>query len=215
MSTPRASSMRSKLGLVVAVTVLAGFAVGCGDGSPRERLQGQVLLTILHTSDIHSRLLPYNLQIGHFDAQLGLGENRTIQNVGGAARLSYVLQRERARTSRSLYLDSGDVFQGAPIFNYYDGEAEFRVLKAMGLDATVIGNHEFDKGGLNLAEQAQKWANFPMLSANYWFEDSAPSGASQINKIAQPYQIFDVDGLLVATIGMGTLTSITSIYDMP
>ncbi|MBW2526517.1 MAG: bifunctional metallophosphatase/5'-nucleotidase, partial [Deltaproteobacteria bacterium] len=51
--------------------------------------------------------------------------------------------------------------------------------------------------------------------ANYWFEDPSEPGASQVGKISQPYHIFDVDGLVVAAIGMGTLTSITSIYDMP
>ena len=41
----------------------------------------------------------------------------------------------------------------------------------MGTDVMVIGNHEFDDGALNVATQFMKWANFPVLGANYSFYD--------------------------------------------
>ena len=47
-------------------------------------LSGQdVRVTFLHTADWHSRLFPYNLQIGHIDSGLGLGEVGNIADVGG------------------------------------------------------------------------------------------------------------------------------------
>src|SRR5689334_9812823 len=81
-------------------------------------LDGQdVHLTLLHTADWHSRLFPYDFTVGQVDENLGLvQENGPF---GGAARMSYLIQRERARSARVLHLDSGDVFQGAPIFNYF------------------------------------------------------------------------------------------------
>src|SRR5271155_5757275 len=60
----------------------------------------QVNLTLLHTADIHSRLLPYNLLITQVDGNLGLGTIGDTANVGGAARMGYVLKRERARSDR-------------------------------------------------------------------------------------------------------------------
>src|SRR5215207_9623582 len=45
-----------------------------------------VSLTILHTSDIHSRLYPYEQVITQADAVLGLGELNQIANIGGVAR---------------------------------------------------------------------------------------------------------------------------------
>src|SRR5215475_4910818 len=54
------------------------------DGTPG---QCQVELTLLHTADIHSRLLPYDLLITQVDGNLGLGTIGQVANVGGAARM--------------------------------------------------------------------------------------------------------------------------------
>lgn len=201
--------------LVAALAIIVGSSAGCEQTPPQAGLNGQVRITFLHTSDIHSRLYPYNLQIGHIDASLGLGEVDQIANVGGAARMSHIIGRERARSVRSLHLDGGDCFQGAPVFNFFDGEAEIKTLSAMGADAMIIANHEFDRGAQNLGIQLQRWANFPTLVANYHLEDPSQPGASPLGSVVQPFQIFDVDGLRVAVIGMGNLSSLSSIYDQP
>ena len=197
---------------------IAAFALGPGcatSDAPPKKLQGQVHLTLLHTSDVHSRLFPYNLQLGQVDAGLGLGEALTIANVGGAARISHIVGRERARASRVLHLDGGDCFQGAPIFNFFSGEAEIRTLSAMGVDAMIVANHEFDRGALNLGLQLQNWANYPVLAANYMLEDPAQPGASPLGNAIQPFTVFNLDGLSVGVIGMGNLSSMTSLLDAP
>ncbi len=197
---------------------IAAYALGPGCATPDEptpRLKGQVHLTLLHTSDIHSRLFPYNLQLGQVDAGLGLGEALTIANVGGVARISHIIGRERARASRVLHLDGGDCFQGAPIFNFFSGEAEIRSLAAMGVDAMIVANHEFDRGALNLGLQLQNWANYPILAANYILEDPAQPGSSPLGAIIQPYTVFNLEGLRVGVVGMGNLSSMTSLLDSP
>lgn len=188
---------------------------GCEEERAPTQLKGQVHLTLIHTSDVHSRLFPYNLQIGRVDAGLGLGEADSISNVGGIARMSHIVGRERARSGRVLHIDGGDCFQGAPVFNFYSGEAEIRALSNMGADAMLIANHEFDSGARNLAVQLQKWATFPALAANYQLEDPDFPGASPLGTLFQPYQIFDAEGLKVAVIGMANLSSLTSIFDAP
>jgi len=170
---------------------------------------------LIHTSDIHSRLYPYNLQLGQVDSGLGLGEALSIANVGGAARISHIVGRERARASRVLHLDGGDCFQGAPVFNFFSGEAEIRALSAMGTDAMIVANHEFDRGALNLGLQLQNWADYPVLAANYKLEDPALPGASPLGAQIQPYSVFMLDGLRVGVVGMGNLSSMTSIFDAP
>ncbi len=178
-----------------------------------------VNLTILHTSDIHSRLYPYEQVITQVDATLGLGEINTVANVGGAARMAYLLNRERARSQRVIHLDSGDCFQGAPIFNYFRGEPEMRVMSAFGVDAAVIGNHDFDLGAQNLATQANRWSNFALLSANYKYENTSQEGTAatfaRMGSVARPFIIQNVGGLKVAVIGMANLSSLTSIFDQP
>ncbi|WP_437670867.1 bifunctional metallophosphatase/5'-nucleotidase [Sorangium sp. So ce131] len=206
---------RAFLASAAALGLCVAGAAGCEEERPPTRIAGQVHLTLLHTSDIHSRLFPYSLQLGQVDAGLGLGEATRIANVGGAARMSHIIGRERARSSRVLHLDGGDCFQGAPIFNFYSGEAEIRTLGAMGVDAMIVANHEFDRGALNLGIQIQQNAGFPVLAANYLLEDPAQPGASPLGAVLQPFTVFDLEGLRVGVIGMGNLSSLTSIFESP
>ncbi len=199
--------------LLAGAAAAALSTAGCNNPPPTPELHGQVHVTFLHTADIHSRLFPYDLQLGEVDAGLGLGASGAIVNVGGAARVSHVVGRERARADRVLHLDGGDSFQGAPVFNFFSGEAEVRTLSAMGSDASLIANHEFDRGALNLGIQLQRWANFPVLCANYQFEDPSTPGASPLGSIVKPFTVFDLEGLKVGVIGMGNLSSLTSIFD--
>jgi 5'-nucleotidase/UDP-sugar diphosphatase len=205
--------------------LLAGSQPACS--SAEEKIErpcppGQtcdVSLTILHTSDIHSRLYPYEQVITQVDATLGLGEINTVANIGGVARMAYVLNRERARAQRVIHLDSGDCFQGAPVFNFFRGEPEVRAMSALGVDAAVVGNHEFDFGAQNVATQMQRWASFALLSANYKYENTSQDGAAatvaRLGTVARPFTILNVGGLKVAAIGMANLSSLTSIFDQP
>ncbi len=175
-------------------------------------LVGQdIRLTIIHTSDIHSRLFPYTFVPTRFDQDDGLiKENGPF---GGAARMATVIKQERAAAGRSLWLDSGDCFQGAPVFNMFKGEAEMRALSQMGLDAAVVGNHEFDLGTKNLFQQIDNWAQFQLLAANYLFEDPINPDDRSLRDVVQPYVVFDVDGLKIGVIGMGNWSSMTGIFE--
>ena len=136
--------------VVAAVGPLApllGVAGGlsCTVERPSPNLVGQdVRLTIIHTSDIHSRLFPYNFVPNRFERDYGLVEGN--KPFGGIARIATIAKHIRATSNRSLWFDSGDCFEGAPVFNMFKGEAEMRALSTAGLDAAVIGNHEFDLG---------------------------------------------------------------------
>ncbi len=193
----------------------------CGD-----KATCQTNLTILHTGDIHSRLFPYDLEILQNDSQLGLGTLNSVSRVGGVARLSYVLQRERARapSSRVIHLNAGDYFEGAPIFDFAQGpstpagtggEPELQTASAMGTDAAALGNHEFDFGSLNAARQIQAWADFPVLAANYQFYDTTLPNSSLIGTVIKPFTMLDEGGLKIGVIGMGNLSSLSSIFTQP
>ena len=170
-----------------------------------------VRLTILHTSDIHSRIIPYDMVPQFTDRELGLEED--AGPYGGAAVMATVLKQERAAAGRALHLDSGDCFQGAPIFNVFGGEVEVRVMTELRADGVVAGNHEFDRGARNYATQLEEWGGFPTLAANYDFASADDPWNSRLDALIQPYAIYDVDGLVVGVIGMGNLSSITSIHE--
>ncbi len=170
-----------------------------------------VRLTILHTGDIHSRVLPYAMIPQYTDQELGLEEGK--EAYGGAPQIATILKEQRATAGRALHLDSGDYFQGAPIFNLFEGEVEMRMMSEFGVDAVIAGNHEFDAGSRNYASQVEKWATYPILAANYDFASADDPWNSQLDALTQPVAIFDLDGLTVGVVGMANLSSITSIHE--
>ncbi len=175
-------------------------------------LVGQdVRLTIIHTSDIHSRLLPYQFDPSFTDNQLGLADGSA--DYGGIARMAEVIRRERADAGRSLHLDSGDCFQGAVIFNEFQGEAEVVTLTATGLNAAVIANHEFDSGAHNLYAQMSGYGGYDLLAANYDFENTELPWANHLEEISSPSMLYDLDGLRVGVIGLANLSSLNSIQN--
>ena len=202
MESPRINAVWV-VGLVSMLVALA-----CAERLEDPALEGQdVKLTFLHTSDIHARLFPFRMNVIYTDETLGLDQEN--EPFGGIAKLAYIVGRERAKNERVLYLDTGDYFQGAPVFNAFMGEAEVRAMSYLSPDATVIGNHEFDTGLTNLTNQLARWATFPILAANYLFE-----GSNRLGDLAKPYVIVQSGGVRVGIIGLANVSSMSSITDV-
>jgi len=201
---------RALFGLLCALASASCMPVLDGE---EYNLAGQeVRLTLLHTSDIHSRLIPFDFAPLKTDTDLGLVPE--AGPFGGATRMAALLKRERQKADRVLHLDSGDCFQGAPIFNLNTGEVEFRFLSDVRLDAAVIGNHEFDAGASNFTQKARDFAQFPLLAANYaWDMPSDTSSSNGGALVSSPYTIRMVKGLRVGVIGMANLSSLNSIVE--
>lgn len=117
-------------------------------------------LFILHTNDVHSRVEPFP-EDGSKNAGLG-----------GAARRAEVIEKFRKENEHVLLLDSGDIFQGTPYFNFFLGEVDIKLMRQMGYEATTMGNHDFDGGLENFEKQMREHGNFPMINANYDFSDT-------------------------------------------
>ncbi len=196
---------------IAVLTVLVALGVGtCLVEGPLVDLGDRdIALTLLHTSDIHSRILPYTYDPPAPIESHGLRfENAPF---GGAARLATLVKRERARAQRVIYVDSGDVFQGAPIFNRFSGEPEVRMLSELKLDAFAIGNHDFDLGADNAILQYGTWANFPIMAANWWTDNPETEGNKKLGNMISPTVVLDVKGLRVLVVGFGNRSSMTSL----
>lgn len=111
-------------------------------------------LNLLHTNDFHSR-------IEAFPA------NHPQAGKGGILQLSTLIEQHRARNPHTLLLDSGDVFQGTPYFNYFGGSVEYAWMSKMGYHATTPGNHDFDNGIDHLANMLALHPKIPMVNCNY------------------------------------------------
>ena len=198
--------MRTAITLLVVLSVVV--AAGCVKQHDDPDLSEQdIRISFLHTSDIHGRLLPYRMQVTLTDNELGLDQEN--EPFGGIARVAHIINRERARGDRVLYVESGDLFQGAPIFNAFMGEACLRAMSNLNPDAFVIGNHEFDTGLGNLIVQTKKWVSFPFLAANYYFLEE-----NELRDYVRPYTIVNNGGLRIALLGIGDFSSLSSITDI-
>lgn len=236
--------------IAFCIALFAGCTVTRADNPD---LAGRdVRLTLLHTSDIHSRIFPYQTVVNRFERGLGLdpavcgcrlieqgregtgkrvccnNQNEPVScpdpidsavrearecNIGGISRIATIIQRERELAGRVLYLDSGDIFQGGPIFNVFFGEPEIRALSRLDIDAMVFGNHEIDRGALNLYLQLKRYGDFGFLAANYSFDDHNEPTRPKLGEFVKPYAIYNLDGLRVGVIGMANQSSLNSIVE--
>jgi 5'-nucleotidase/UDP-sugar diphosphatase len=135
-------------------------------------------LTILHTNDLHARMLP--LENHH----------------GGFAYLASVIRRERAGCKDCILLNAGDVAQGTPVSTLFRGLPIFEVANMLGYDVGTLGNHDFDYGWMQTRKFLQI-SKYPIVSAN------VVDGEGQIFT-GKPYVILNVNGLRVAVIGAMT-----------
>ena len=197
--------------IAVAVGVVC-VSAGCTIEQPQPDLVGQdIRLTIIHTSDIHSRLFPYHFVPNKFDQDYGILPGNGPY--GGIAKIATMVKRIRASTDRSIWLDSGDAWEGAPVFNEFKGEAEIRALSLAGLEGEVLGNHEFDLGSKQLYTEIDQWSQFPHLVANYAFDDPPDPQNPSLRDVVQPFEVYDIQGLRIAVIGMGNQDTLLGSFE--
>lgn len=136
-------------------------------------------LTILHTNDTHSQILPED-----------------EKNIGGYARRIGLINKEREDDPNLLLLDAGDFSQGTPYFNYFHGRVEMDAMNWMKYDAATLGNHEFDNG-LDTLAAILKLAEFPIVCANYDVTGTPLEG------LVKPYVIIERNDIKIGVFGLG------------
>ncbi|RPD90728.1 bifunctional metallophosphatase/5'-nucleotidase [Aureibaculum marinum] len=141
-------------------------------------------ITILHTNDTHSHIEPFK------------PNHNRYANRGGVARRATLIEQIRKENSNTLLLDAGDIFQGTPYFNYYEGELEFKLMSMLKYDVATIGNHDFDNSIDGLFKQLPN-ANFDFVSANYDFRNTV------LDTHVKPYKIIFKDGIKIGIFGLG------------
>lgn len=141
-------------------------------------------LIILQTSDVHSRIEPINQK-----GDRNYGE-------GGFVRRATFLREFRKEHENVLLFDCGDISQGTPYYNMFQGEVEIKLMNEMGYDGMTIGNHEFDFNVDNM-ERLFKMAKFPVVCANYNLD------ATVLKDVVKPYAILKKYGLKIGVFGLG------------
>ena len=167
--------MKKILGLLLALCMLLS---GVAFAETAEAPALQQNLVILFTSDVHCG----------------------IENGFGYEGLAAIRDTLKAQGNHVLLVDNGDSIQGEPVGTMTTGEANIKLMNAVGYDIATIGNHEFDYGMTRFFELVEM-ADFPYISCNF-VKDGAP--------VFAPYIIKEFDGVKVAFVGISTPKTITS-----
>lgn len=145
----------------------------------------QKQLTILHTNDTHSTILPLNPNL----------EDTMKAGRGGYLRRINMLKEERRKDPDLLLFDSGDFSQGSGYYTMFKGDVEVGLMNEMHYDAATIGNHEFDFGLDNMA-RLFKMAQFPIVCTNYDFTGTVCEG------LVKPYIVLKRKGVKIGVFAL-------------
>ena len=141
-------------------------------------------ITILHTNDVHSQIDPFP------------SNHNLYPNKGGFARRASLFKELISKNPNTLIFDAGDIFQGTPYFNFFQGELELNLMKKMDYDAATIGNHEFD-AGLKTFKKNILNNDFQFISSNYDFANTELEG------LVDKYKIYHKGGIKIGVFGLG------------
>jgi 5'-nucleotidase len=148
--------------------------------------------TILAINDLHGNLEPPPGGVRVADPAHP-GKRVTIA-AGGVARMATLLKQLRARHPGAAFVAAGDLIGASPLLSgLFHDEPTVAALSRMGLEASAVGNHEFDAGAAALL-RLQKGARFHYLAANVVKADGTT--------LLPPYYIRRFDGVPVAFIGV-------------
>ena len=141
-----------------------------------------IKIRVYHTNDVHGWIMPRPDKF------------QTTRMIGGAAALASLISKE---TGPKLVLDGGDWWQGTPEGSLTKGEAVADVFNAIGYDAIVIGNHEYDDGQAPLRSLIARM-KMPVLSANTFGADG------KLAPWVRPWIVKEVAGVKIGVFGLTT-----------
>ncbi len=145
----------------------------------------QKTLTILHTNDTHSTVMPLNKNLA----------DTLLADRGGFLRRMTMVEQERQQDPDLLLFDSGDFSQGSAYYSIFKGDVEVGLMNQMRYDAATIGNHEFDFGLENMI-RIFKMCEFPIVCSNYDFGDT------ELKDIVKSYIIIKRKGIKIGVFGL-------------
>ena len=147
--------------------------------------KGPKKITVLHTSDTHSCILPLNKNLA----------DTMLADRGGFLRRIAMLKQERRKDPGLLLFDCGDFSQGSSYYTMFKGDVEVELMNRMHYDAVTIGNHEFDFGLDNMI-RLFKMAEFPIVCSNYDFADT------ELKDIVKPYLVLKRQGVRIGVFAL-------------
>jgi 5'-nucleotidase len=234
-------SRSRRVGGVLAVALVAGFGVAATSSPALANHKGPLMdIQILSFNDFHGNLEAPGGSSGSVvtdhalstDAKTGVVSAVNVNTVaGGVEYLATHLRDARVGNPNSVTVAAGDIIGASPLLSAaFHDEPTIEAMNALGLEASAVGNHEFDEGykellrmqyggclpdgdGLNnqnsCAAKTFTGAKFHILAANVKYAANAPTPSrkhdthSNAGKtILPPYWVKNFNGAKVGFIGM-------------
>lgn len=142
-------------------------------------------ITILGTSDVHGRFMPWDYATD------------TPNTSGSLTQISTLVDKIRTENPNTILVDAGDSIQDnyCETFKDYPDNPMVVAMNDMKYDAWVMGNHEFNFNHDVLNRTLSKF-NGTALSGNIYKEDGT--------RFLPAYKIIEKDGVKIGLIGMTT-----------
>ena len=146
------------------------------DFSDDQMDSNEVEISVLYMNDVHGRITYSE------GSQIGSGKVKAYYDqIAG----------------NKLLFDLGDSSQGTIEVNLTEGEPSFNLMNLMGVNATVIGNHEFDFSYERLKKNEEILKDIPMMASNIVEDETG-------NRPFDNTLIKDFDGVKVGVFGIAT-----------
>jgi len=165
------------LALLLSFAVTLSIAVPVAAVSLPEDINLDGAIVILHTNDIHGRVVSSGSQIGFY-------------------RLSGLRNLLESQGASVLLFDAGDTLHGLPMATINQGMDIVELMNAVGFDAFTPGNHDFNYGYARLLELSAAM-DFPTISANVIVNATGQQAFSS-------YTIIEVGGISIGVFGLAT-----------
>ena len=173
-----AMSRATRFGVWGALPLLSLLA-GCSSEDTAGAGAGDKHVVVLFTSDEHSQLFAYGPELDDFPLATQAGSGPIV---GGMARRATLIANERKAAADAkkdaILVSAGDNHMGCLAQVAFESDAlDLSLMKALGYEATTLGNHEFDFGPKALATAlkagAAKSDMPPIVTSNIHFSGTA------------------------------------------
>lgn len=153
--------------------------------TPLAQAAEQTTVTILGTSDVHGRFVPWDYAL---DAP---------NNSGSLTQLYTAIRQIRNENPNCILVDAGDAVQdnSAELFKRAPQHPMLTAMNAMGYDAWTLGNHEFNFG-LDVLDHIAGQFHGSVLAGNLYKNDGT--------RFKPAYAIVERGGVRIGLIGMTT-----------
>ncbi|MBQ0009263.1 MAG: bifunctional metallophosphatase/5'-nucleotidase [Firmicutes bacterium] len=180
---------------VVSITSLCSCTPSNDNHDDKKPLTGIHPISIFGINDFHGAINENYKEAG-------------IANIG-------TFIKQKTAEENTLFIDSGDTWQGSLESNYNKGKLINEVFNNAKMSVRTLGNHDFD-WGIEVLKSNVKNCNFPNLAANvYGFDwDNKEVLDEQQSELGDCYATFDLENGLkvgvIGTIGEDQITSIST-----